>query len=175
MSRLRPGAVRSLVLQDPLSHAMATASFRFRIRHLGAGDRGTPGRTQVSSQVFLPDHWHAIFYPRHPLTISRVMEAIKDGATKRINRSRRETGTLGSQEKPQRNAKGAYLCATRSAHCGGVQLKGRVYSLESREGRVGKPGGGVALVERARSHGQRSTLRRHAERAGGGSRVVARR
>jgi len=48
----------------------------------------------LSAWVFLPDHWHAIFYPRHPLTISRVMEAIKDGATKRLNRRRREAGTL---------------------------------------------------------------------------------
>jgi len=39
-------------------------------------------------------HWHAIFYPRSPLTISRVMEATKDGATKRINRSRGEVGRL---------------------------------------------------------------------------------
>jgi hypothetical protein len=44
--------------------------------------------------VFLPDRWHAIFYPRQPLTVSHVMEAIKDGATKRINHSRRETGRL---------------------------------------------------------------------------------
>jgi putative transposase len=48
----------------------------------------------LTAWVFLPDHWHAIFYPRHPLTISRVMEAIKDGATKRLNRSRREAGRL---------------------------------------------------------------------------------
>ena len=41
----------------------------------------------LSAWVFLPDHWHAIFYPAHPLTISRVMESIKDAATKRINRS----------------------------------------------------------------------------------------
>ena len=48
----------------------------------------------LTAWVFLPDHWHAIFYPRHPLTISTVMEAIKDGATKRINRGRREAGML---------------------------------------------------------------------------------
>ena len=48
----------------------------------------------LTAWVFLPDHWHAIFYPRHPLTISRVMEAIKDGATKRINLRRREVGML---------------------------------------------------------------------------------
>ena len=48
----------------------------------------------LTAWVFLPDHWHAIFYPGHPLTISRVMEAIKDGATKRNNRRRREVGRL---------------------------------------------------------------------------------
>jgi len=48
----------------------------------------------LTAWVFLPNHWHAIFYPRHPLTISRVMEAIKDGATKRINRWRQEAGML---------------------------------------------------------------------------------
>jgi len=48
----------------------------------------------LSAWVFLPDHWHAILYPAHPLTISRVMESIKDAATKRINRSRREFGRL---------------------------------------------------------------------------------
>ena len=48
----------------------------------------------LTAWVFLPNHWHAIFYPRHPMTISRVMEAIKDGAAKRINRGRREVGML---------------------------------------------------------------------------------
>ncbi|MGD0128367.1 MAG: transposase [Terriglobia bacterium] len=51
-------------------------------------------RFLLTAWVFLPDHWHAIFYPRHPLTVSRVMEAIKDGATKRINRRRHEAGIL---------------------------------------------------------------------------------
>jgi putative transposase len=49
---------------------------------------------RLSAWVFLPDHGHAIFYPAPPLTISRVMESIQDGATKRINRSRREAGAL---------------------------------------------------------------------------------
>lgn len=44
--------------------------------------------------VFLPDHGHAIIYPPYPLTICTVMESIKGGATKRINRSRREAGVL---------------------------------------------------------------------------------
>jgi REP element-mobilizing transposase RayT len=50
----------------------------------------------LSAWVFLPDHWHAIFYPRSPLAISRVLEAIKDGATKRINRSRWGSGTAAA-------------------------------------------------------------------------------
>jgi putative transposase len=48
----------------------------------------------LSAWVFLPNHWHAIFYPPYPLTISRVMEAIKVAATKRINRFRGEVGLL---------------------------------------------------------------------------------
>jgi putative transposase len=48
----------------------------------------------LTAWVFMPDHWHAIFYPAHPLTISTVMECIKVGATKRINGARRECGLL---------------------------------------------------------------------------------
>ena len=48
----------------------------------------------LSAWVFLPDHGHAILYPPYPLTISTAMESIKDGATKRINRFRREVGKL---------------------------------------------------------------------------------
>ena len=48
----------------------------------------------LTAWVFLPDHWHAIFYAAFPLTISRVVESIKDGATKRINCTRREAGRL---------------------------------------------------------------------------------
>jgi REP element-mobilizing transposase RayT len=44
--------------------------------------------------VFLPDHWHAIVYPSSPLTISRVVEAIKVSATRRINHRRGERGVL---------------------------------------------------------------------------------
>jgi hypothetical protein len=33
-------------------------------------------------------------YPAYPLTISRVMESVKDAGTKRINRSRREVERL---------------------------------------------------------------------------------
>jgi putative transposase len=66
----------------------------FAILAEGIEERRTDHRFLLTAWVFLPDHWHAIFYPPHPLTISRVMEAIKDGATKRINRLRREGGRL---------------------------------------------------------------------------------
>jgi putative transposase len=56
--------------------------------------RRTEHRFLLTAWVFLPDHWHAIFCPPHPLTISRAMETIKDGATKRINRARQEVGML---------------------------------------------------------------------------------
>ncbi len=48
----------------------------------------------LTAWVFLPDHWHAILYPRFPLTISRVMESIKVGSTLRINGSKKEQGLL---------------------------------------------------------------------------------
>jgi REP element-mobilizing transposase RayT len=48
----------------------------------------------LTAWVFLPDHWHAIVFPRHPLTVSEVMESIKVSSTKRINRARGERGLL---------------------------------------------------------------------------------
>jgi putative transposase len=48
----------------------------------------------LTAWVFLPDHWHAILGPRHPLDISRVMEAVKVSSTRQINTRRRETGRL---------------------------------------------------------------------------------
>ena len=59
----------------------------------------------LTAWVFLPDHWHAIFYPRHPLTISKVMEAIKDGATKRLNRRRHDAGMLWIRSEERRVGK----------------------------------------------------------------------
>jgi REP element-mobilizing transposase RayT len=34
-------------------------------------------RFLLTTWVFLPDHRHAIIYPPHPLSISRVMSALK--------------------------------------------------------------------------------------------------
>ena len=48
----------------------------------------------LTAWVFLADHWHAILFPRHPLTISEVMEAIKVRSTHRLNAGRKESGLL---------------------------------------------------------------------------------
>jgi putative transposase len=58
------------------------------------GARRAEPKFLLTAWVFLPDHWHAIFYARHPLTISTVMESLQGGATKRINRLREEQGLL---------------------------------------------------------------------------------
>ena len=57
-------------------------------------ERRKAHRFLLTAWVFLPDHWHAIIFPRSPLTISRVMESIKVGGTKRINAARGERGVL---------------------------------------------------------------------------------
>ena len=51
-------------------------------------------RFLLTAWVFLPDHWHAVLCPQSPLTVSRVMEAIKVGSTLRINAARKEEGPL---------------------------------------------------------------------------------
>lgn len=44
--------------------------------------------------VFLPDHWHAIVYPRYPLALSGLLKALKVCSMIAINRGRREGGEL---------------------------------------------------------------------------------
>jgi putative transposase len=48
----------------------------------------------VTAWVFLPDHWHAIVYPRYPLTISSILRTIKLRSTSAINERRNESGPL---------------------------------------------------------------------------------
>ncbi len=48
----------------------------------------------LTAWVFVPDHWHAILFPRHPTTISRVMESIKVSSTRQLNTHRKESGEL---------------------------------------------------------------------------------
>jgi REP element-mobilizing transposase RayT len=44
----------------------------------------------LTGWVFLPDHWHAVIFPRYPLTLSRVMAIIKVRSTHKSNRERHE-------------------------------------------------------------------------------------
>jgi putative transposase len=48
----------------------------------------------LTAWVFLPDHWHAILYPRYPLSISRALKAIKVSSMIAINGRRGEAGEL---------------------------------------------------------------------------------
>ncbi len=48
----------------------------------------------LTAWVFLPDHWHAICAPQHPLTISEAMKSIKISSTTLINRGRATSGEL---------------------------------------------------------------------------------
>jgi hypothetical protein len=56
-----------LVLYYLPAVAPAADSLPAGIRHAGAGDPPTPPAWE-----FLPDHWHAIFYPQHPLNRGSV-------------------------------------------------------------------------------------------------------
>ena len=51
-------------------------------------------RFLLTAWVFLPDHWHALIFPRSPLTLATAMESIKVAATRRINAQRGERGVL---------------------------------------------------------------------------------
>ena len=42
----------------------------------------------LTAWVFLPDHWHAIIYPPHPLSIAQAMSAIKVSSMVAINHGR---------------------------------------------------------------------------------------
>jgi putative transposase len=44
--------------------------------------------------VLMPDHWHALIWPRYPLTISRVLQDIKSVSARRLNPGRRRRGPL---------------------------------------------------------------------------------
>ena len=62
-----------------------------------ANSMGAARREQmflVTAWVFLPDHWHGILYPRHPVTISSGLKSIKLRSTAKINDQRQESGEL---------------------------------------------------------------------------------
>jgi len=66
-------------------------------RESGASAASNEHGFLLTARILLPDHGHAIFFPRFPLTISRVLEAIKVGSTLRIPVGRRVSGLLGQR------------------------------------------------------------------------------
>ncbi len=48
----------------------------------------------LTAWVFLPDHWHTICSPQHPVTISLVMKSVKQSSTAAINERRGAEGRL---------------------------------------------------------------------------------
>jgi REP element-mobilizing transposase RayT len=42
--------------------------------------------------VLMPDHWHALIWPRFPVTISLVMERVKSASSGRLNKRRDTRG-----------------------------------------------------------------------------------
>jgi putative transposase len=97
MSRLR-----RLVLSDRfffvtcrlLPHRGRLMKSEFECLARVVGERREKHQFLLTAWVFLPDHWHAILFPRFPLTVSRVKESIKVGSTLRINAGRKESGLL---------------------------------------------------------------------------------
>ena len=97
MSRLR-----RLVLSDrfffvtcrllPPRRLLGDAEFECHARVIA--ERRAEHGFLLTAWVFLPDHWQAVFFPRFPLTIARVMESVKVSSTHRINVGRKERGVL---------------------------------------------------------------------------------
>ena len=82
----------------------------------------------LSAWVFLAGHGHALFYPAQPLTIGRVMESIKDAATKRINSSRHEAGRLLQPRFFDRAQQRQWLGGDKRRNTSQAQRSGRLVS-----------------------------------------------
>jgi len=75
---------RRAILQDQDFKLLAGSLARMRRKH----------GFVLTAWVFLPDHWHAIIYPRYPLSISRVLKAVKVSSMISINLTREIGGDL---------------------------------------------------------------------------------
>jgi REP element-mobilizing transposase RayT len=72
-------------LETPDYERLASSFARMRRKHGFA----------ITAWVFLPDRWHAIICPPHPLTISTVFKAVNVSSMIGINVRRREPGSSG--------------------------------------------------------------------------------
>ena len=48
----------------------------------------------VGGYVLMPDHWHALLFPRYPLSISRVVQDVKYVSARNLNRLRKSRGAV---------------------------------------------------------------------------------
>jgi putative transposase len=97
MSRLRRLVVSNrffFITCRLLAHRAGLSECEFELLARVVRERRQKYHFVLTAWVLLPDHWHAIFFPPFPLTISSVMEAIKVGSTHRINAGRKESGLL---------------------------------------------------------------------------------
>jgi len=76
---------RSLPALGDAEFAAVLASFEESRRRLGF---------LLCGCVLMPDHWHALLWPRYPLTISRLVQDFKYVSPRRLNRQRRSTRPL---------------------------------------------------------------------------------
>jgi REP element-mobilizing transposase RayT len=76
---------RSLPPFTAAEYALILESFEESRRRLGF---------LLCGYVLMPDHWHGLFWPRYPLSISRLVQDIKYASSRRLNRQRGSTGSL---------------------------------------------------------------------------------
>jgi len=116
----------------------------------------------LTAWVFLPDHWHAIICPTYPLTISRVVKAVKVSSMIAVNHWRGEGRELWQErffDRAQRTVK--------------TSEDGGLHPLKPGAARLGEAAGGVEMVERGRIRGCGWNGARAAVRAVGRSGATA--
>jgi len=48
----------------------------------------------ICGYVAMPDHWHALLFPRYPLAVSRVVQDVKYVSARRLNQLRQSHGAV---------------------------------------------------------------------------------
>ncbi len=115
------------------------AEDEFRILSRVVGERRKVHGFVLTAWVLLPDHWHAVVYPRHPLTISDVVEAIKVSATRRMNVGRETLGPLFQSRFRSLRSGQVYDRALRTVEEYGKSVE-YLHWNPVRRGYVGRPG-----------------------------------
>jgi putative transposase len=94
--------VRRLLTTDRVF--FVTVNVRRDVRPLGAAEYPLMVETVEASRrrlgfalcgyVLMPDHWHALIWPRHPLTISQALHDVKKTSARRLHRQRGTEGPV---------------------------------------------------------------------------------